>query len=137
MDCIILPVSALRRRYSQSWGSRRRLSYQPLADEDSNYYGGDEGVVVVVGVGEDKREFIVDPFVLQEDPFRILMDMVISKEGGGGENKKSKLKNGGGKRKVIFVDVDAILFEHMLWLMQNDESSLLQLNIKEIVDFYS
>ncbi|KAG9155809.1 hypothetical protein Leryth_004056 [Lithospermum erythrorhizon] len=99
MDCIILPVSALRRRYSQSWGSRRRLSYQPLADEDSNYYGGDEGVVVVVGVGEDKREFIVDPFVLQEDPFRILMDMVISKEGGGGENKKSKLKNGGGKRK--------------------------------------
>ncbi|KAG5588987.1 hypothetical protein H5410_039501 [Solanum commersonii] len=40
------------------------------------------------------------------------------------------------ENKVIFVDLDAILFEHMLWLMQNDCSSLFQLNLKEIIDFY-
>ncbi|GAA0176069.1 hypothetical protein Leryth_004693 [Lithospermum erythrorhizon] len=147
MDCIVMPVSALRRRYSETWGSQRRLSYQPLVDEDNACDDDDQEVTLVVGVGEDISRFIVDPSILQQVPFRNLMDIVMSKEGscngnrggggGGGENKKSRMKNGGGKRKVIFVDVEAMLFEHMLWLMQNDESSLLELNLREIVDFYS
>ena len=37
----------------------------------------------------------------------------------------------------FFVDVDSILFEHMLWLMYNDCSSLFELNLKEIIDFYA
>ena len=85
---------------------------------------------MTVVVGKEKREFLVEPFVLEESPFRVLIDMVKKENMGGVVYMK-------GAKRVIFVDVDAILFEHMLWLMQNDCSSFFQLNLKEIIDFYA
>ncbi|XP_027183237.1 uncharacterized protein LOC113781491 [Coffea eugenioides] len=121
MDCIILPVAILRKCYSGS-----RLGYRQLTDD---VFGkSDEPVTVVVG--KEKREFLVEPFVLEESPFRVLIDMVKKENMGGVVYMK-------GAKRVIFVDVDAILFEHMLWLMQNDCSSFFQLNLKEIIDFYA
>ncbi|KAF5734282.1 hypothetical protein HS088_TW16G00729 [Tripterygium wilfordii] len=112
MDCLVLPVSILtRKRFTGS-----RLGYKPLKED------GLEGLVRVV-VGKEKREFLVEDFVLKESPFRVLMDAVVRKENRG--------------NRVIFVDVDAILFEHMLWLMYNDCSSLFQLNLEEILEFYA
>lgn len=110
MDCLVLPVSLIRRR---STGSR--FGYRPLAADDG-FDDADDGPVTVV-VGKEKRVFQVDPFILREYPFRLLIH---------------NYKDG-----VIFVDVDAILFEHMLWLLQNDSSSLFKLNLKEIIDFYA
>lgn len=69
--------------------------------------------------------------MLEESPFRVLIDIVKKQNLG-----KVNINNGRNKR-VIFVDVDAILFEHMLWLMQNDCSSFFELNLKEIIDFYA
>lgn len=118
MDCIVLPVAILTRRCSG-----RLLGYRPLVEDD---YGDD---LVTVLVGKEKREFLVEPFVLEESPFRSLIEMVRKED-------RERVKENRGK-KVIYVDVDAILFEHMLWLMQNDCSSLFQLNLKEIIDFYA
>jgi hypothetical protein len=71
---------------------------------------------------KERREFMVDPFVLDKYPFRVLMEMVRKKD-------------------VIFVDVDSILFEHMLWLVCSDQSksafSMVQLNLRDIIEFYS
>lgn len=134
MDCLVLPVSVLRKRYM--WGSRH--GYRALGHEDG--YGEEVENLVTVVVGKEKREFLVDPFVLEQNPFRVLMQAMIYKQekkeeinciGHGGTGKKKK------KKKVVFVDVDAILFEHMLWLMYNDSSSLYQLNLLEIIDFYA
>jgi len=86
---------------------------------------------VTVVVGKEKRVFMVEPFILQENPFRVLMDMSTKKDPVA--EKKSLFS----ERREIFVDVDEILFEHMLWLMHNDTSSLFQLNLKEIIDFYT
>ncbi|KAK2995922.1 hypothetical protein RJ640_029804 [Escallonia rubra] len=122
MACLILPVSILRR----GCGSASRLGYRRL---DDDVYGDSDGPVTVV-VGKEKREFLVDRFVLEENPFRLLMDMVRKGNKGGADARR-------GEKRVIFVDVDAILFEHMLWLMQNDCSSLFKLNLKEIIDFYA
>ncbi|XP_039015805.1 auxin-responsive protein SAUR77-like [Hibiscus syriacus] len=113
MGCLVLPASLLR---------HRSMGYQTLTEEDA--YGELDRRVMVV-VGKEKREFLVESFVLEESPFRVLM-----KRDNGGELSD-------GKRRVILVDVDAILFEHMLWLMNNDSSSLFQLNVEEILDFYS
>ncbi|KAM7491091.1 hypothetical protein LguiA_034012 [Lonicera macranthoides] len=125
MECLILPVSVLRRRYS---------GYRPLPED---VYGGEEDPVTVV-VGKEKREFLVEPFVLEENPFRVLIDMVSLREKNKGRRKvDDDLKRGRRGKRVIYVDVDAILFEHMLWLMYNDCSSLFQLNLKEIIDFYA
>ncbi|KAF6138579.1 hypothetical protein GIB67_032473 [Kingdonia uniflora] len=113
MDCFVLPIARWRRRASGS-----RLSYHSLTKDDSP---------VTVVVGKEKREFLVDPFVLEEYPFQILIDTMSR------VNKEEFV----GREGVIFVDVDAILFEHMLWLMYNDCTSLFKLNVREIIDFYA
>lgn len=120
MDCLVLPVSILRRRYSG------RLGYRNLSS------GGVFEDPVTVVVGKEKREFLVDPFVLEENPFRVLMD-TANKNASVDEYATRR----GDNERVIFVDVDSILFEHMLWLVYNDFSSLFKLNIREIIDFYA
>ena len=120
-----MPVTLIRRR---STGSR--LGYRPLTNDGLDQES--ESPVTVV-VGKERRVFLVDPFILQENPFRLLMDISMKKDPA----EKDHLHFTSGHRRVIFVDVDAILFEHMLWLMHNDVSSLFQLNLKEIIDFYA
>ncbi|KAK4363365.1 hypothetical protein RND71_018606 [Anisodus tanguticus] len=120
MDCIILPVSILKRRCSG------QLGYQSLS---KNYEDSDTDHVKVI-VGKAKRKFLVEAFVLEESPFKILIEMVRKKEDRREMNENME-------NRVIFVDADAILFEHMLWLMQNHCSSLFKLNLKEIIDFYA
>jgi hypothetical protein len=130
MACLILPVSLLRRTCCQG--------YQKL-DSD----GGVFQDPVTVVVGREKRVFFVDPFILEENPFKILMDMAKIKESdykivSSSVNDDYGVKTGDRhKSRVIFVDVDSILFEHMLWLVYNDFSSLFKLNVREIVDFYA
>ncbi|XVF13611.1 hypothetical protein REPUB_Repub08aG0222400 [Reevesia pubescens] len=117
----------MRRRSSMA----SRLGYQPLTAE---YGNGDDDELeqqVTVVVGKEKREFLVDPFVLEESPFRVLIDTMKKDYGSQVIDARRE------KKRVIFVDLDAILFEHMLWLMNNDSSSLFQLNLKEIIDFYA
>ncbi|XP_072990265.1 uncharacterized protein [Typha latifolia] len=108
----------LRWPSSASW-----LGYRPLDCLDD----GEETAVRVV-VGKERRVFLVEPFVLDKDPFRVLMEMVV-------------IRKEGKHKDVIFVDVDAILFEHMLWLVYHESSasssSLFQLNLREIIEFYS
>ncbi|GAV69825.1 hypothetical protein CFOL_v3_13326 [Cephalotus follicularis] len=124
MDCLVSPVSVLLRR--RSTGSR--LGYRPLTEEG---YGDLEGPVTVV-VGKERREFLVESFVLEENPFRFLINTANKSDHAITTSFDAKRE-----KRVILVDVDAILFEHMLWLMQNDCSSLFQLNLKEIIDFYA
>ncbi|XP_043696102.1 auxin-responsive protein SAUR77 [Telopea speciosissima] len=121
MDCLVLPVTMLRRRFSNS-----RLGYRPLSGEGFESSGGRPVTVVV---GEEKREFLVDRYVLEEDPFRILIETMK-------KDSKERFDGTREEKSVIFVDVDAILFEHMLWLMYNDCSSLFKLNVGDILDFY-
>lgn len=121
-----MPVSLIRRR---STGSRLRYMALPKEglEEES-----EKSVTVVVG--KEKRVFMVDPFILQESPFRVLMDISMKKNPAA---EKKHFHFTSTPTRVIFVDVDDILFEHMLWLMHNDASSLFQLNLKEIIDFYT
>ncbi|XP_077212700.1 auxin-responsive protein SAUR76-like [Tasmannia lanceolata] len=102
---------------------RKSLRYHSLAD-----VAFDSENTVTVVVGKEKRVFVVDPFVLEKDPFRILLQMMRKKNKGLNENIEER---------VIFINVDSILFEHMLWLMYNDCSSFLQLNLQDIVEFYA
>ncbi|XP_071721991.1 uncharacterized protein [Rutidosis leptorrhynchoides] len=133
MDCLVLPVTILRRRSMPP----SRKGYRQLRHE-----GYDDPPVTVV-VGKEKKEFLVEAFVLEEIPFQVLMSILEKKEEEEKINDVIKVNNNNKRKgfdhnkRVIYVDVDVILFEHMLWLMQNDCSSLFQLNLKEIIDFYA
>lgn len=107
----------------------KQLRYHPLSDDEDDDRNNSQNWVRVV-VGKEKRVFVVDPFVLEKDPFRVLLETMREKRSKGelDENKEEG---------VIFVSVDAILFEHMLWLMHNDCSSFFQLNLMEIIEFYA
>ncbi|GJN08948.1 hypothetical protein PR202_ga26909 [Eleusine coracana subsp. coracana] len=100
--------------------SHSRLGYRSLdADEGS--------AAVTVVVGKERRVFTVDQLVLDSYPFRVLLETVARKE----EERRGKA--------TIFVDVDAILFEHILWLACDGRSlsQLLHLDLKEIIEFYA
>ncbi|KAG6606247.1 hypothetical protein SDJN03_03564, partial [Cucurbita argyrosperma subsp. sororia] len=118
MDCLVLllPCYVMKRRRRRT---APRLPYRRLNKSES---------LVRVVVGKERTEFLVDPFVLEENPFRVLM------EKGRFEEKQGKRRR---EEHIIFVDVDAILFDHFLWLIYNDSSSLLTLNLDEILHFYS
>ncbi|XP_058096320.1 auxin-responsive protein SAUR78-like [Magnolia sinica] len=107
---------------------QRRIGYHPLSDDA---VGDSENASVTVVVGKEKRVFVVDPVIFEKDPFRVLLEVMRKKE------LKEKDGNGRGEEEEIFVGVDAILFEHMLWLMYNDCSSLFELNVEEIIEFYA
>lgn len=118
------------------------MSYRRLLGDD------DEGALlqrcseiqpVTVVVGKEKRQFLVDPFVLDEDPFRALIDHAAADATTPSDRaeKERRLKKKRKREEVILVDVDSILFEHMLWLMRNDSPSLFELNLEEIIDFYA
>ncbi|AES94436.1 hypothetical protein MtrunA17_Chr5g0400551 [Medicago truncatula] len=128
MDCLVMPVSLIRRRSTSS-----RLGYRPLTNDGLDQQDSDSRVTVVVG--KEKKVFLVDPIILQENPFKVLMDISMKKDPT--KKKKDHFHFSSSQQRVIFVDVDDILFEHMLWLMNNDTSSLFQLNLKDIVDFYT
>ena len=97
--------------------SPSRIGYRSLDDEAP--------ATVTVVVGKERRAFSVDQLVLDSYPFRVLLETVARKEE----------RRGG----AIFVDVDAILFEHILWLAcdRRSVSQILQLDLKEIIDFYA
>ncbi|KQK23425.1 hypothetical protein BRADI_1g73665v3 [Brachypodium distachyon] len=67
----------------------------------------------------------LEPNSAPVDTFRVLLETVPRKE----ERRGSK---------AVFLNVDAILFEHILWLAcQRSSVSLLHLDLREIIDFYS
>ncbi|XP_057421131.1 uncharacterized protein LOC130715105 [Lotus japonicus] len=131
MNCLVLPVSLIRRRFTR---------YYPLTKDDDQDLDKEleSHKAVTVAVGREKRVFLVDPFILQENQFRILMDHTSMKmDQGDKEDHHHHLGFSTKQHGVVFVDVDTILFQHMLWLVHNDYSSLCNLNLKEIIDFYA
>ncbi|KAJ0240012.1 Uncharacterized protein HA466_0227120 [Hirschfeldia incana] len=119
MGCLISPVMKLRRLSSSD---SRRFAYRNLTDEDM------EDSVIRVVVGKEKKEFMVEPFVLEETPFRVLI-------GSAKHRTKNRLNRTG---RVVWLDhVDSILFEHLLWLLRNDTSTFLDMDVVEIIEFYA
>lgn len=121
MDCLVLPISLLR--------TASQLGYRRLPEDRCDEL--EQKVTVVVG--EEKSEFLIDPFMLEERPFRVLIDVMKEEYG-----REVIIDAKGEKKRVNLVELGVILFEHMLWLMNNDccRSLLQRNNFKDIIDFY-
>ncbi|CAN6484642.1 unnamed protein product [Victoria cruziana] len=131
MDCGIFAANAvcLKRVVRRLQGRSSRFAYHQLSPASDGFdagelqkggFGGTDTVRVVVG--RERRVFEVESYILEEDPFQVLLDL-----------RKTGQENGG----TIFVDCDSILFEHMLWLLNNDWSSLFSPKLKDIIEFYA
>jgi hypothetical protein len=93
----------------------------------------DSGTVIIV-VGKEKRVFHADRHVLDTYPFKCLMKLAKM-------NGNLKEICGSECKGMVFLDLDVILVEHMLWLISEKISSTcdhnLMLDMREIVDFHS
>ncbi|CAA7395851.1 unnamed protein product [Spirodela intermedia] len=122
--CVPLP----RRSFS--------LGYRPLASD-----GGDLGspaAAVTIVAGKERREFLVEPQVLESDAFKVLLGLAGSRRTGDKEVGRRSRNKRGGRGGPVFVGVDSIFFEHMLWLAENGAAaSLPRRDLEDIIDFYS
>ncbi|KAL4381133.1 uncharacterized protein DS421_4g120800 [Arachis hypogaea] len=82
------------------------MGYRPVGDD--GLLDDHERPLTVV-VGKERRVFMVEPFILRENPFRVLMEIWMKKA-----EKKDHFYFTSNKRRLIFLDMDSILFEHML-----------------------
>ncbi|PKU69226.1 hypothetical protein MA16_Dca002496 [Dendrobium catenatum] len=112
--------------------SSHRYQTLPAIDSSCSALPVAASQAVRVVVGKERREFLVDPFVFQTEPFRVLMEMACNGRGIIGDGE------------ALFFHVDSILFDHMLWSVYNDfsddsysSSPLFRLNLREIIEFYS
>lgn len=87
---------------------------------------------VTVLVGKEREIFKVEPHILDCGLFQPLMEKAtvgrIFRKGNG--RKKSW-------NEFIFLDCDAILFGHILWLLHNDDPCLRHFNLEILMEFYS
>ncbi|KAG0562004.1 hypothetical protein M758_9G124300 [Ceratodon purpureus] len=107
--------------------------------------------LVTLVVGKDRQIFKVEPQMMEHRLLECLLartnsaDALLSSSSSGSsqdalweekENVVVHSKKGTAAERPIRLDCDAILFEHILWLLNNDDPAIRQLNIEELMEFY-
>ncbi|KAH7857147.1 hypothetical protein Vadar_009588 [Vaccinium darrowii] len=75
-----------------------------------------------VYVGKSRRQYLVSSDVIDHPLFQVLVDKSNGGRDGGG---------GGG----ISVDCEVVLFDHLLWMLENSDSHLV--SVGELLEFYT
>lgn len=101
-------------------------------------------VPVIAGNHPQHRQiFFVQPHILNHWLFQDLLNKsrsqtqwaVLDWEEVDSFAARSK-KLGDSAPQPVWLDCDAILFEFLLWLVQNDDPSLRDLNLNDLMEFY-
>lgn len=117
-----------REEFRASFSSRKRRSLIP----------------VVAGREERGQVFLVDPHILEHWLFQDLLQKTMKQWGEMEEDWEGdvddlfcgKRKGTWGGARPICLDCDAILFEFFVWLVENDDPSLRDLNLNDLMEFY-
>ena len=105
--------------------------------------------LVTLLVGKERQVFKVEPQMLEHRLLECLLARTNSAEALLSSSSSSQdalweekenvvlhSKKGSAAERPIRLDCDAILFEHILWLLNNDDPAIRQLNIEELMEFY-
>ena len=105
--------------------------------------------LVTLLVGKERQVFKVEPQMMEHRLLECLLERTRSKAltspsldsptqalWADKENEPVHTNNIKSGNCPIFLDCDAILFEHILWLLNNDDPAIRQLNIEELMEFY-
>ncbi|KAJ7560903.1 hypothetical protein O6H91_03G005500 [Diphasiastrum complanatum] len=104
--------------------------------------------LITILVGPERQAFSVKPQILDHGVVQCLVEKtgsrLVEETDSDYENydygcgilkfRKSKASQASAK---IHLDCDAILFDHILWLLDNDDPSIRHLNMDELMEFYS
>ncbi|XP_057537689.1 auxin-responsive protein SAUR76-like [Amaranthus tricolor] len=103
--------------------SRRSSSSPIVANSNSNISSFDSSSPksVPVFVGKSRRRYMVNSEILDHPLFRELVERSNAGSHGGVEE--------------VFVECEVVLFEHLLWMLENADPQPESLD--ELVDFYA
>ncbi|KAL2939267.1 Auxin-responsive protein SAUR76 [Bienertia sinuspersici] len=76
-----------------------------------------------VYVGKTRRRYMVSSEVVDHPLFRELVDRSTDGSGGGGDD--------------VSVNCEVVLFEHLLWMLENADPQSQPDSLDELVDFYA
>ncbi|GLJ21391.1 hypothetical protein SUGI_0393820 [Cryptomeria japonica] len=97
------------------------MGYQVLSLPVPTSFKRNKRSPVTVVVGKEKKTFKVESQILEYYQFQPLLE-------------KASV---GDRECCIFLTCDAILFEHMLWLVDTHDPSLRSLNVELLLEFYA
>eukprot|EP00250_Pteridium_aquilinum_P015972 c22867_g1_i1 orf=413-886(+) len=149
-SCSIKGIFCRFRLWSSS-ASYHQLRCSPLLPEREELRGGSftwrkRRSLVPVVTGRGGEIFLVDPHILEHWLFQDLLrkggrdreecpewdrDGLLLDWGSNGKRKHEQ-----GTPRPICLNCDAILFEFFLWLVENDDPSLRDLNLGDLMEFY-
>lgn len=108
--------------------------------------------LVTLVVGKERQVFKVEPQMLEHRLLECLLartnsaEASLSKSSSSSssqdalweekENVTVRTRKGRAAERPVRLDCDVILFEHILWLLNNDDPAIRQLNIEELMEFY-
>lgn len=107
------------------------IGFSPSSPVSRQNRGRKRNAVTVV-VGKEKEIFKVEPQILDCGLFQSLMEKAIVGRSSREDHGRKKSCN-----DFIVLDCDAILFDHMLWLVHNDDPCLRYFNLEILMEFYS
>ncbi|KAJ7567684.1 hypothetical protein O6H91_01G002100 [Diphasiastrum complanatum] len=100
--------------------------------------------LVTILVGPEKRSFKIQPHFLDHRVVQGLLEKSLSQseieydfEEKENEHRALMSREVSFPQEIIHLDCDAILVEHILWLLKKDDPSLRQLNLDELIEFYT
>ncbi|XP_021750068.1 auxin-responsive protein SAUR72-like [Chenopodium quinoa] len=111
--------TSLSRRDSTSSSSIVATKYNNISYDDSSPEPSSTSNLCPVYVGKSRRRYMVTSEVLEHPLFRELVER----------------SSGGGGAEEISVGCEVVLFEHLLWMLDNADPQPESLN--ELVDFYA
>eukprot|EP01018_Ginkgo_biloba_P026884 Gb_14446 [translate_table: standard] len=78
---------------------------------------------MAVYVGKELRRFIIPTVYMNHSVFRVLLDKTADEFGFG--------HKGG-----LIIPCETLFFEHLIWLLSNNDPSVQSLELAELMDFY-
>ncbi|MQM21269.1 hypothetical protein Taro_054306 [Colocasia esculenta] len=83
-----------------------------------------------VYVGKSRRRYLVSSHLVDHPLFRVL----VQRSGGGAAEEEEEE---GGGRPATVVGCEVVLFEHLLWMLENADPQSESLSLDELVEFYA
>ncbi|KAL6010526.1 hypothetical protein ACLOJK_000960 [Asimina triloba] len=99
------------------------IAANPCSDVDGgSWRAGQEGGLQEVYVGKSRRRYLISSHLVDHPLFRELAD-------------KSSSSSPGGPRDAMVVGCEVVLFEHLLWMLENADPQ--PESLEELVEFYA
>ncbi len=123
-------------RIEEAVESRDQYSQSETSSAASNSLDDVPEGFLAVYVGKEKRRFVIGTHFLNHTLFRGLVE--TSATGEAEDSSSCAAGNVDGQAGAeLHIACEVVLFEHLLWLLGNDEScASRQMEVDELLDFY-